>query len=949
MAAALQELAMLQAWTPMSSKVGKAVIGLSLVYQKTRAMEWRTLRGNMAILSSGMVDAKWNFYISVCQVCILPLLVWFAWISHSMHTVDGGDPRPVSVARCDDVALGILALVYSCRVYLRCVSSTGLTLFWIARRQSGSWNSSRTMNVLDVLLAPRHLMDDFMLDHYLNKRRQDRCFKDFMVMHAGNSFTFNASMFEKVVNEAHKLLHHPKVDLIDSHTKVFLRFVKAVVEGGRADPVSTEKIKQPFRKRPNLRNWESPIAGIVFAESDEHYSKEGVNTALDVESTEFTLSRKSEIAIGLHTMLPMSDDPPIWFDSELEGVVTYEALMRPFAPIANTQWHDLASDTSFSLIAFEGIGQQWLVGIEAPQIKKTFETFGPPPRELSADYQYVIDLSYLSKYEVRPRYARYGAIACFDSKKEPIAIYVCHWEQWIPRPDTFCNFDAPDRRKWDHAKFAMRASMGTGATLREHLLYTHWIVSNTASYLSRTCLERDHPVRRILRIFIFRSASVNYASAKTLMPEYLYVHRTAAFEYNSMVEALHDLAKEWKYETFPQFVEAKCLDPDLEETLPLIQDGQLYWNSLVQFVSAFLKIYYRDREAILNDAEIIAFWSAIQSTPPGPRDERDGQGVAPGYGYKLPNLTDPSTDPFQALVDYLCHVIFWVTANHELVGAVIEYFTTPMGLTTKILDETVADNGLDECGQLMADVQTYMQDLCIISMTGYSQPPLMSDWSKLLKIIPQDAEKDEWRNFRMDAEQCEYVREFLSILWTVFEDKRKNDLLAKKIFGSAVGFTGAKHQKPDYIPRHLRVVKMKKKVEKYLQLLGPDSSLGSGSAVEYHNKLVEYMHMAFMECLNAVSYTVHAKNYADTGGLEIRQVMVPGENKQLETPSGGRMINLGTYTANLLEQTLVTDGRTDHRTSSASVASFLAKDTWNLRRHPFEAFNPINLECSVSI
>merc|ERR1712125_310994 len=75
--------------------------------------------------------------------------------------------------------------------------------------------------------------------------------------------------------------------------------------------------------------------------------------------------------------------------------------------------------------------------------------------------------------------------------------------------------------------------------------------------------------------------------------------------------------------------------------------------------------------------------------------------------------------------------------GHESVGALIEYFTTPMGFATKIYSadkfpflRDSANNG-DRMGQTMADTQTWIQDLCIIGMTGDRQPPLMSDWTHI--------------------------------------------------------------------------------------------------------------------------------------------------------------------------------------------------------------------------
>lgn len=67
-------------------------------------------------------------------------------------------------------------------------------------------------------------------------------------------------------------------------------------------------------------------------------------------------------------------------------------------------------------------------------------------------------------------------------------------------------------------------------TLREHLMYCHWTVSNRVGISSREELGKNHPVRRILALFTFRSGSINYTSTITLMQENMLLHRASPFE-----------------------------------------------------------------------------------------------------------------------------------------------------------------------------------------------------------------------------------------------------------------------------------------------------------------------------------------------------------------------------------------------------------------------------------
>jgi hypothetical protein len=66
-------------------------------------------------------------------------------------------------------------------------------------------------------------------------------------------------------------------------------------------------------------------------------------------------------------------------------------------------------------------------------------------------------------------------------------------------------------------------------------------------------------------------------------------------------------------------------------------------------------------------------------------------------------------------------LIFSVTGRHELVGSIVEYLTSPVGLAPKLANGTVEP-----------DVQSHAQALVIIALTGMrlvaSDGPLMDCW-----------------------------------------------------------------------------------------------------------------------------------------------------------------------------------------------------------------------------
>ena len=69
----------------------------------------------------------------------------------------------------------------------------------------------------------------------------------------------------------------------------------------------------------------------------------------------------------------------------------------------------------------------------------------------------------------------------------------------------------------------------------------------------------------------------------------------------------------------------------------------------------------------------------------------------------------------------MTELIFSVTGRHELVGSIVEYLTSPVGLAPKLANGTVEP-----------DVQSHAQALIIIALTGMrvaaSDGPLMDCW-----------------------------------------------------------------------------------------------------------------------------------------------------------------------------------------------------------------------------
>ena len=199
------------------------------------------------------------------------------------------------------------------------------------------------------------------------------------------------------------------------------------------------------------------------------------------------------------------------------------------------------------------------------------------------------------------------------------------------------------------------------------------------------------------------------------------LHRASAFEFESLKTAFEHCVENFQYRTFPDEIKAKQIP---EDDLPLIEDGRLVWKNFHDFFTAYIELFYpgEDGEKKLEeDTDLHGYWSSLEKAS----DRHvDGQEYR---GYGLPALTKAT------LADQLTHTAFWVTGVHEVSGSIVEMFESPRNCATKIVQQgpKLGDQEKPQ-RQTMADVQTYFQDLCIISSTGYRLPALMSDWTHLL-------------------------------------------------------------------------------------------------------------------------------------------------------------------------------------------------------------------------
>ena len=211
------------------------------------------------------------------------------------------------------------------------------------------------------------------------------------------------------------------------------------------------------------------------------YAVKGYKVLGDDEDWETSISKAflgmtpKKVLFAILGREPFNDDA-FYFETDEEVKELINKHFSKVMPDANETFEDMESDEGMSKIAFYGIGQVLL--------------------KRSRDQGYEVDTTALSTLAVRPSYERYGAKATFGENQKLLSIFVSSLNK------TFYSQDGHD---WEHAKWVWRCSLFTYVTMGPHLVQAHLTISNFANIAARTSLGENHPIRRVLKVFLYNA------------------------------------------------------------------------------------------------------------------------------------------------------------------------------------------------------------------------------------------------------------------------------------------------------------------------------------------------------------------------------------------------------------------------------------------------------------
>ena len=501
----------------------------------------------------------------------------------------------------------------------------------------------------------------------------------------------------------------------------------------------------------------------------------------------------------LNERLPMSDetdrtDPPaLFFESNEEAAVYFNALLKPHLPtskdVRDTN-EKILIEASLGDIAFNGLGQWFLSSVqhdengkaswedrEAMECKECI-----PPK----DSCFVVDVSRLADFPVRQapkgtkgapyEYENYGAACFFDLQHAPIALWIPNaaWNKDYqnsgkPRGTMYYRSgsgagegheDAADE-DWEYAAWRWRCSLYYHAFAETHLVYCHWLVSNTLVTALRERLSPEHPVRLLMWPFADGCISINYAASINLASKRGFVSRATTFEPQAIEDQIKGLAGKFRYESFTERMKRRVGRGG--EQLPMRTDGVFYETILTEFVGGVLdQSFLRDdaestppaaaeetppaakytpveKCKVTDDPEICEFWKGVKAAAMG-----DGKGKGNGDGYDFKHDTEhgPRGLPplsFDNLVAYLVHCIFYSTAVHELLGNILLDVSVPTNMSPRILPQRIfKEKGIKP----QASVQEWFRISCTCaSVATLPRPKLMPEMLRLAEELEASSKK----------------------------------------------------------------------------------------------------------------------------------------------------------------------------------------------------------------
>lgn len=484
--------------------------------------------------------------------------------------------------------------------------------------------------------------------------------------------------------------------------------------------------------RQNIPGVPCGLTNITVPETDEHQgdvstlNRAGglVGNVLDFPETA-DISEVGDWDVGEDPEAMVKDMVGVWPDNR--GM--YDWGTGSGAKTLSDSWPagDRYSDAVVQDLVMAGLGQHRLERV------KIDDTMKP------SNAKYAVYLNFAETLEVRPGFAKLGADAYFDENGVLIAIarggslFTPNGPQGTPSTCTrswswgrWTSSCTTPTIGWRHAKLAFRGTLITVVTAIDHLYGSHLTAGNALVTANVEELEANHPLRRLMTPFGYRTEAINYNAAILLAPEWGMLHRGAALSTNGLTTLWHYANVSSRGLTW-QPVPAKKAARGVDLQLPYDVDGLDYYQVLKNYTHYYLAHYYDlsppaasgGADACAADPAIQRWYARVDSLLPATSD--------------LPGLS------CAVLEDVLSTFMYHVSAYHRHVGSI----------ASEAADPCFAPMAWRE-GELCGPPRTMIMQGLIMATTGLEMPTILEDYTHMFLDAPA---QQMWLKLSADLRQ----------------------------------------------------------------------------------------------------------------------------------------------------------------------------------------------------
>jgi len=318
-------------------------------------------------------------------------------------------------------------------------------------------------------------------------------------------------------------------------------------------------------------------------------------------------------------------------------------------------------------------------------------------------------MNMLAKLAPRHGFERYGGDVYFSDPYTPSHLIASEGKTFYPNDP-----------EWDKEITRWKASVFVWNSVPDHLIKCHMLISSPIAISSRYSLSPDHPLRRFLTPYVFRSMYVSRAGLDTIFGKFGLAHRATGSIHSGIVDLAVEAIKSYDLKTFPEIIKDNGLEELAKdrEAYAYGYDGLKFSRVIERYIKSYIGHYW-DEDTIQHDAELNDFWDSLKRY---------------GILYRE-NVGQLSVESLSRVLNYF---LFNVTVAHDQLGA-------------RLLDSWYAGeyppSAIYPGTPAVTAKANARKAMFILSLTGFDMPCLMDDYSHL--FLDEKA-REIFQEFRTD-------------------------------------------------------------------------------------------------------------------------------------------------------------------------------------------------------